>query len=149
MRIVVMIAAGFLLASCVSVGRIQDTQPVRTTKFAGSAKSVARCVHQRLGGKVQNEGFDERYVIYDSVKTEHDQGLTHYAITIASAGPNEGIAEWRIMRPQGASGGGRRAERNVDPGKRRSDRTRLSESTVQRYWGPVLDCAEQAKGTSS
>lgn len=122
---------------------------MRTMTFAGSAKSVARCVQQRLGGKVQNDGFDERYVIYDSVKTEHDQGLTHYAITIASTGANEGIAEWRIMRPQGTSGGGRRAERNVDPGKKRSDRPRLSESSVQRYWVPVQNCVDQAKRTAS
>ena len=58
-------------------------EPVRTTKFTGSHKAVAQCIQQRTGGKVQDEGFGEKYVIYDSVKGLEAQGLTHYAITVA------------------------------------------------------------------
>jgi len=114
----------FLVGACVRLGHIQQTEPIRTTKFTGSHKTVAQCIQRRVNGQVQDDTFAERYVIYDSVKGSQDQGLSHYSITVARTGPNQGIAEWRIVNPQG-----------VD----------LADAMVRQYWTPIQDCVEQAK----
>ena len=139
------ISALLLLASCVTVGRIQQTEPVRTTKFTGSHKAVAQCIQQRTGGKVQDEGFGEKYVIYDSVKGLEAQGLTHYAITVARTGPDRGIVEWRVTRPAQLSGPEMTQHRASDPGGFRAPEGTLADSVVARLWGPAEECAASAK----
>lgn len=139
------VSALFLLASCVTVGRIQQTEPVRTTTFTGSHKAVAQCIQQRTGGKVQDEGFGEKYVIYDSVKGLEAQGLTHYAITVARTGPDRGVVEWRITRPPQLSGPEQPGDRASDPGGFRTPEGALADSVVRRFWGPAEECAASAK----
>jgi hypothetical protein len=73
---------------------------------------------------VQDEGFGEKYVIYDSVKGREHEGLTHYSITVAKTGPDQGLAEWRVMR---------------------TARAPLSMTALRDYWNPVEDCAARAK----
>lgn len=131
-RNAVTIAALFMLGACVSVGRIQQSEPVRTTKFTGSPKAVADCIQQRLGGKIQYEGYGDRAVIYDSVKNMREQGLTHYAITVAKTGPDQGVVEWRIQRP-------------VDTSGPSAKETPLTPSAVGRIWAPAEECAARAK----
>jgi len=140
-----MMAALVLLGACVSVGRIQQTEPVRTTKFTGSHKVVAQCIQQRIGGKVQDDSFGEKYVIYNSVKGQEAQGLTHYAITVARTGANQGIAEWRIVYPASISGPEMTQHRAADPGGLQAPPGTLTDAAVQRYWGPVEDCVAGAK----
>jgi len=140
-----MMAALVLLGACVSVGRIQQTEPVRTTKFTGSHKVVAQCIQQRIGGKVQDDSFGEKYVIYNSVKGQEAQGLTHYAITVARIGANQGIAEWRITRPGQASGPEMPGDRASDPGGFRAPSGTLADAAVRFYWGAVEDCVAGAK----
>ena len=139
-----MVAALFLLGSCVSVGQIQQTEPVRTTNFKGDHKAMAQCIQQRVGGKVQGEAFGDRYVVYDSVKGQEGLGLTHYAFTIARTGPDEGIVQWRIKSPV-SSGPEGTAERAINPGGLAPARGTLTDSAVRRYWGPVEECAAIAK----
>ncbi len=139
------IAVLFLLGSCVGAGRIQQREPVRTTTFTGSHKFVAQCVQQRLGGRVQDENFGEKYVIYNSAKREADQGLTHYSITVARTGPDQGVAEWRIVAPPEASPYDG-AVRSIPGGGQ--TRGGLTDASVQRYWAPVQDCAALAKSKS-
>ncbi|HEV3010526.1 MAG TPA: hypothetical protein VGX52_15975 [Burkholderiales bacterium] len=131
------ILLAFLGAACVRLGHIQQTQPVRTTKFTGSHTAVAKCIHQRIGGRLQDESFGERYVIYDSVKGQTQEGLTHYAITVGRTGADQGFAEWRVMRPA----------RRADPASARQGIPPLTDAVVQQYWNPVRDCAAQAKGS--
>lgn len=119
----------FLVEACVRVGHIQQTEPIRTLQFTGSHRDVAQCVHQRLGGRLRDEGFGEKYVIYDSVKGKAHEGLTHYSITVARTGPDQGLAEWRVVRPVSAT----------------SPTTPLSMTTLREYWNPVEDCAARAK----
>lgn len=140
-----LIPALVLLASCVSVEQIQKTTPVRTMTFTGSHKAVAQCVHLRVGGKVQDENFGEKYIVYDSVKGQQDQGLTHYAITFARMGADQGIAEWRVYYPETRSGRDMPADRTANRGGKRSGKGRLSDAAVQRYWAPVEDCVAEAK----
>lgn len=134
-RNVAIIALAFLIGACVQLGHIQQTKPIRTLQFTGSHKAVAQCVHQRVGGKVQDDSFGERYVIYDSAKANEQEGLTHYAITVGKVGADRGFAEWRIMRPARQAGPGTQARP-------------LTNAMVQQYWRPVQDCAAQAKGSS-
>lgn len=141
-------AALFLLEACVRVGHIQQTEPVRTTKFTGSHKAVAQCIQQRLGGKVQDEGFGEKYIIYDSVKGMEAQGLTHYAITVARTGPDRGVVEWRIASPRGTGGPEMPGDRASDPGGLRTPTGTLAASAVGRIWGPAGECAASAKSRS-
>ena len=117
-----------LLGACVTVSQIQETKPVRALQFTGSHKAVAQCIQQRLGGKVQDDSLMERYVVYNSVKGNEREGLTHYAITIGRAGPDKGYAEWRIMRPARQAGPGTLARP-------------LTNAMVDQYWKPVQDCA--------
>jgi hypothetical protein len=133
----VIILLALLVGACVRLGHIQQTQPVRTMSFTGSHKTVAQCIQLRLGGKVHEESFGERYVIYNAVKGMQFEGLTHYAITVRNSGADQGSAEFRIMAtPSHGTGTGR-----TPPPK-------LSESAVQQYWSPVQDCAARAKGSS-
>jgi hypothetical protein len=132
------IALVFLVGACVKVGHIQQTSPIRTMQFTGSHKSVAQCIHQRLGGRVQDDSFGEKYVIYNSVKGRQQEGLTHYAITVGKIGPDQGFAEWRIMRPS-TSGGPASARPSIPP---------LTDAVVREYWNPVEDCAARAKASS-
>ena len=131
MRTGTIILLVFLIEACVRVGHIQQTEPIRTLQFTGSHKDVAQCVHRRLGGKVQDESFGERYVIYDSVKGEQREGLTHYSITVGKTGSDQGFAEWRVIRPVGSTG-------NTPP---------LTIATLRNYWNPVEDCAARAKSS--
>jgi hypothetical protein len=133
-RSTVIILCVFLLEACVRVGHIQQTEPVRTTRFTGSHKAVAQCIQQRLGGKVQEESFGEKYVIYDAVKGMQFEGLTHYAITVRSLGADEGLAEFRIMAPPTHGTGSGRARA-----------PKLSDTAVHQYWTPVQDCTARAK----
>src|SRR5262245_4955168 len=121
--------AALLLGACVSVGQIQQTQPIRTLQFKGSHKTMAQCVQLRLGGKRQEES-GERSVIYDSAKGHEREGLTHYSITLSSHGPEKGTAEWRIIRPARQAGPGQPARP-------------LSRAMVDQYWAPVQECAAQ------
>jgi hypothetical protein len=123
------IPVGLLLGACVTVDHIQQTLPIRTLQFNGSPDAVAKCVHQRFGGKLQNES-GQRYVIYDSAKAHEREGLTHYAITVGKSG-DKGFAEWRIVRPARQAGPGTPARP-------------LTRAMVDQYWKPVQDCA--AKG---
>ena len=91
-------ALAFLAGACVRVGHIQQTQPVRTLQFTGSAAYVAKCVQARLGGKVQ-DSFGDKIVIYNSAKASSRDGLTHYAFTISQLAKDYGSVEWRIMTP--------------------------------------------------
>jgi len=115
---------------------IQQTEPIRTTKFTGAHNTVARCIYDRIGGRTTGAEFavvGDRLVVYDSVKGLTDTGLTHYAITILKTGPNQGSVEWRIIRSEKRS---RDDVQNVIP---------LSESMVQRFWIPAQECAERAR----
>lgn len=118
--------AALLLGACVSVGEIQQTQPIRSLQFTGSHKAMAQCVQQRLGGKRQEESYGERYVIYDSAKGQEREGLTHWAVTLAANGADKGTAEWRIIRPARQAGMPSRS---------------LSRAMIDQYWKPVQDCA--------
>jgi hypothetical protein len=126
------VALALLAASCVRLGHIQQTKPIRTMQFTGDHKAVAECVRNRLGGKMQQE-VGERYVIFDSAKSHHAEGMTHYAVTVGPAG-DKGFAEWRIMRPAAQSGTGPRA--GIPP---------LTQNMVEQYWRPVQECAARAK----
>ncbi|HEV3009330.1 MAG TPA: hypothetical protein VGX52_09880 [Burkholderiales bacterium] len=136
-RNAVIILPAFLVGACVTLGHIQQTKPVRTMNFTGSHKAVAQCLQQRLGGKVHEESFGERYVIYNAVKGMQFEGLTHYAITLRTIGADQGSAEFRIMATptHGTTTG-------------RTPPPKLSESAVQQFWSPVQDCAARAKGSS-
>lgn len=125
----------FLVGACVRVGHIQQTVPIRTMYFTGSHKAVAQCIHQRLGGRMQDDGFGEKYVIYDSAKGRQTEGLTHYAITVGRSGPDQGFAEMRVMRP--ARG----------PGPATVPPPILTDAVVREYWTPVQECATRAKSS--
>jgi hypothetical protein len=130
----------FFLGACVRVGHIQQQQPFRQAGFAGDHKTVAQCVQRRLGGRVQEEGFGERYVVYDSAKGRSD--MTHWAMTVSKLSAGQGMVEWRATRPQqtrsiGSAPGGGAA---VAGGG-------ITEETIVQYWNPVLDCVAQAKGS--
>src|SRR5262245_18577694 len=112
--------AALFLGACVSVGQIQQTQPIRTLQFKGSNKAMAQCVQQRVGGKRQEES-GERSIVYDSAKGHEREGLTHYSITLLSNGPEKGTAEWRIIRPARQAGPGQKARP-------------LSREMVEQYW---------------
>jgi len=118
-----------LIGACTRVGHIQQTAPVRSMTFTGSHVAVAQCVHRRLGGRIQDEGFGERYVIYDAVKAKQADGLTHFAVTVGRREANRGFAEWRVMRPTRA------------PGPNQPPVPRLSDAALQEYWRPVQECA--------
>ena len=139
----------FVLASCTSVGRIQQTEPVRTTKFTGSNKAVAQCVQQRVGGKVQDEGFGEKYIVYDSAKGLEAWGLTHYAFTIARTGPDQGVVEWRVVSPQrGTDPYSEQLRRSSSPGAVPPPQGTLADAAIRRFWDPAQDCAARAKSLS-
>jgi hypothetical protein len=131
------IALVFLVGACVRVGNIQKEEPVRTTKFTGSPKTFAQCVRQRLGGQLQEESFASRYVIFDSVKSaEREYGITHYSVTIAPAGDNEGVAALRVVTSKQDYG-------NVAGG--RPSTQSLEDAMMQKFWTPVESCAAQVK----
>ena len=99
-------------------------------KFVGDPALVARCAHERLGGKLQSDGFDD-LVVYDAVKSRQSEGITHYSVTF---GKNEkgGLAELRIVRPVRGSG----------PGMPQPPRA--SAALIAEYWNPVVQCAKPA-----
>jgi hypothetical protein len=136
-RIATGIALVLLVGACVRVGNIQQTEPIRTLSFTGSARSMALCVQQRLGGQMQEESLANRYVIFDAVKGEQRNfGITHYSITVAQAGANQGVVTWRVVRPPEAgmsSPGGSVA--TGDP----------LQAAAQKYWTTVEQCAAQVK----
>jgi hypothetical protein len=140
------VAVLFLLGACTSLGHIQQTEPVRTTKFTGSHKFVAQCIQQRVGGKVQDESFQDRYVIYDSVKGQENQGLTHFAFTVAKTGPEQGVVEWRVMSPRGGQDPYSVQLRSyANPGATLEPLGTLTDVAVKRYWVPAQECAASAK----
>jgi hypothetical protein len=100
--------------------------PRFSLKFTGSHHKVAQCVHARLRGKLDDYG--DRIFVYDAVKGDQFEGLTHFAITLTSTG----IAEWRVKRPQAGPG----------PSSARREVPRLSEAAVQQYWTPVRECVK-------
>jgi hypothetical protein len=133
-RFAVIVALALAAGACVQLGHIQQTKPIRSLQFNGSPKDVVQCVQQRLGGKVQEETLGERWVIYDSAKTHHAEGMTHYAITVGRAPGDKGFAEWRIMRPP------------PQPGMPRgAGALPLTQNMVQQYWGPVQECAKKGE----
>jgi hypothetical protein len=130
LRSIGIVFLGLGIAACVQLADILQTKPVRTLKFTGSHHVVAQCVHARLGGKF--EDYADRLFVYDAVKGDQFEGLTHFAVTIARTSPDTGVAEWRIKRTEpgrGPSSG----RRQVPP---------LSETAVQHYWAPVRECAK-------
>jgi hypothetical protein len=122
-----------LIGACTRVGHIQQTAPVRSMTFTGSPVTVAQCVHRRVGGRIHDEGFGEKYVIYDAVKTKQADGLTHFAVTVGKRDATRGFAEWRVLRPTRA------------PGPNQPPVPRLSDAAVQEYWRPVQQCASEAQ----
>jgi hypothetical protein len=136
MRNTTIVALALLAASCVRLGHIQQQKPIRTLQFTGDAGAVAQCVRNRLGGKMQQE-LGERWIIFDSAKSHHAEGMTHYAVTVSRVAPDKGFAEWRIMRPAVQPGAGPRP--GIPP---------LTEAMVEQYWGPVQACVAQAKPAS-
>jgi len=132
----------FLISACVRVGHIQQTEPVRTVSFTGSAKDVAQCVHQRVGGKTQQEGFGDSFVIYDSVKRSQDLlGFTHFAITVAQTNPGQGNASLRVMFPptNRPSGPQQRPDNPVIASNE------LNTAGQKQFWAPVEECAASAR----
>ena len=127
----------FVLGACVQVGQIQQTKPIRTLSFTGSPTAVAQCIRQRLGGRVQDQGFGQKYVIYDAVKGRQSEGLTHWAVTVGGSAADKGFAELRVMRPQRGPG-----PATVAPAP-------LTAAVVQEYWDPVRECAARGKELSS
>lgn len=136
LRNAIIIVTVFLLEACVKLGHIQQTEPVRSTRFSGSHKAMAQCVRERLGGRLQEESFGERYVIYEAVKGRSSEGLTHYAVTVIKLSPDEGMAEWRVMATptHGTTTG-------------RYPAPKLSDAAVEEYWNPVQECAARVKGS--
>ena len=132
-RIAAMVAGAWLIGACTTVADIQQTRAVTSLLFAGSPLAVADCVHRRMGGRMQTESSGERYVVYNSVKGQTSEGLSHYAITVGRSGSDSGFAELRVMAP--ASSG-------------RFGRAYLSQSAMQTYWTPVEECARTKGGTS-
>lgn len=131
------IALVFLVGACVRVGNIQKEEPIRTMKFTGSPKTFAQCVHQRLGGQLQEESFASRFVVYDSVKgSQNTYGITHYSVTIAPAGDNEGVAALRVVTPKDGP------SMTNAPGSSPSSQ---KDATMQTFWTPVESCAVQVK----
>jgi len=130
-----MIVAGCLIAACTQVGHIQQTGPIRTLNFKGSHKALAMCVQSRLGGKLREEFSGARYIIYDSVRAQAAQGLTHYSVTVSGYGPEGGSAEWRVIRT------GR------EPGPAGRPAPPLSRDALKQYWVPVEQCAAMQKPT--
>ena len=126
-RVAAIVAGAWLIGACTTVNDIQQTRAVTSLQFTGSALGVAECVHRRLGGRMQTESSGERYVVFDSVKQQTAEGLSHYAITIGRSGSDSGFAELRVMAP--ASSG-------------RFGRNRLSQGAMQTYWTPVEECAK-------
>jgi len=131
MRSVCIVLLAGLSGACVRLGDIQQNAPVRTMKFTGSTALVARCIQQRLGGKVHRDAFADTYVVYDAVKGKGHEGLTHYAITIRRIDAEAAVAEWRIMRPprHGTS------TREYPPPP-------LSDDAVNEFWTPAQNCAK-------
>ena len=131
-------AAMFLLAlwigACTSVGHIQREDPVRTMTFAGSHQAAAKCLQNRLGGKLQTESA-ERLVVYDAVKGRQAEGITHYAVTLGVAGEKGAFAELRVRRPAPAPGP------SLPPGSR----VPSAQYAINEYWTAVRECATQAR----
>ena len=124
---------GCLIGACTTVADIQQTAAVTSLQFNGSTLAVAECVHRRLGGRMQTEVPGERYVVYDSVKAQSSEGLSHYAVTVGRSGSDSGFAELRVMAP--ASSG-------------RFGRNRLSPVAMRTYWTPVEECAKTKGGAT-
>lgn len=133
------VALLLLAGACVQVGHIQQTNPVRSLSFTGSAKNVAQCIQQRFQAKVMEESLANRYVIYDTVRGNYaTDGITHYSITVTQTGPNQGTAEWRVLDD---------GTKSRPPSGMPTEE--LPQGTVQKYWPPVEACAAKAaKGTS-
>ena len=117
---------------------VQRTEPIRTTKFAGAHNTVARCIYDRVGGRMKGAEFGvvgDRLVLYDSERGLSTQGLTYYSITIQRTGSNQGVVEWRIIRP----------EARADTFTRELSVAPLADAMVQRFWIPAQECADQAR----
>lgn len=142
LRGIAFILLGFLAGACVRLGNIQQTDPIRTMSFTGSPRAVAQCIQQRLGGKVQEESFNNRFIIYDSAKgAQREYGISHYAVTVSQISANEGVAVLQVATPPADS-----TYANVPPGREAA--AGLPAITIEKYWTPVVRCAEQAKRAS-
>jgi hypothetical protein len=124
----------YLIGACTSVGHIQRQELVRVLTFAGSHQAAAKCIQQRLDAKLQTDSA-ERLVVYDAVKGRQSEGITHYAITVGTAGEKGSFAELRVMRPPGAPGP------NYSPGSRLPS----ARDVINEYWRTVQDCAAKAE----
>ena len=87
-----------LVAGCVTVDQVQREPPVSRLTFSGPTAPVARCIQQRLGGKVRQEAYADTFVVYDAVKGHASAGFTHYAMTIRPLSGADSVAEGRVMR---------------------------------------------------
>lgn len=140
MRRAAFVALAFLVSACaVRLEDIQRREPVRTMNFTGPHREVAYCVQQRLGGRLQQGPYGDAYVIYDSVKrTQHADGVSHYSVTVAPAGPDRGTADVRVVfipdTPELAR------ERN-----RRAHAGDIRISPVERYWTTIEECVAQVR----
>lgn len=129
----------FASACAVQLQDIQTREPVRSMNFTASYRSVANCLQQRLGARMQQVAYSDAYVVYDSVKgTAHVDGISHYSITIAPTGEGKGIADVRIVftpeTPEMAR------ERN-----RRAHAGETMISPVEKYWASIQACVAQAQ----
>jgi hypothetical protein len=127
-RIAFFPAAALGIVACTTVDDIQQTRAVTSLQFNGSPVAVAECVQRRLGARLRTESAGERYVVYNSVKGQTAEGLSHYAITVGRSGSDSGYAELRVQAP--ATSG-------------RFGRNRLSPRAMQTYWAPVEECARK------
>ena len=142
MNKVAIITLVFLSGACTRLANIQEQQPVRTLNFTGSYKTMAQCVQHRIGGQVREEGFGSTFVIFDSVKrTQAEDGITHYSITITQSGANVGTAAWRVVldRTTGQQG----TTGKPFAGQQAPGTDGFPEQTVAKYWKPVENCAAQ------
>jgi hypothetical protein len=141
MRNATIFFSALFVVGCVRVGHIQQSAPVRSTTFTGSHKVVAQCIQGRTGGRVQDESFGERYVVYNSTKGQHE-GLTHWAMTIGNSGSGQGFVEMRIVVPPPSVGALGAAPGGANP---YTQQNVLAETAVANYWRTVLSCIEQVK----
>jgi hypothetical protein len=102
--------------------------------FTGSYGDIADCVHRRVGGRMQYESLHSAYVIFDSVKaTQHKDGISHYSITIARTGLDQGTASVRIVFIPDTPQLAQERRRRVNAGE-------VLISPVEKYWTPIVDC---------
>jgi hypothetical protein len=138
MRKTALAALPLLAGACAAgVDDIQQRDPVRTMNFTGPHRDVAYCVQGRLNGRLRHEAFRDTFVIYDSVKrTQHYDGVSHYSVTVAPAGPDRGTADVRVVFIPDTPELARERRRRAHAGDIRI-------SPVEKYWTTIQDCVTQ------